>query len=61
MRTTSVLALTGALLALAAAPATAESWHGRDAKRDVRAYDIKRHLDLRERHSEGDVAARPAT
>jgi hypothetical protein len=40
VRTTSVLAVTGALLALAAAPATAERWHGRDAKQDVRAYDI---------------------
>lgn len=40
MRTTSVLALTAALLALAAAPATAESWHAGDATRDVRAYDI---------------------
>lgn len=41
MRTTSFLALTGVLLALSTAPATAESWHGRDAKQDVRAYDIK--------------------
>ena len=40
MRTTSVLALTAALLALAAAPATADSWDGRDARRDVRGYDI---------------------
>jgi hypothetical protein len=40
VRTTSVLALTGALLALAAAPATAESWDGRDARQDVRACEF---------------------
>jgi len=40
VRTSVVVVLTGALLALPAAPATAESWHGGDAARDARAYDL---------------------
>jgi len=40
MRTAALLALSAAMLALSAAPATAERWQGRDRHHDVRSYEI---------------------